>query len=151
MIGDDRAASPVFAYTLTLGVTALLITGLIVSAGGYVDTQRERAIENQLQVVGQQISADIAAADRLARTDGDPEVGITRDLPDTIVGSTYRVHVRQDGPPPTEYYLLLESTDLDVSVTVGIATLTTVEGTSFGGGEIEIVYNDDGNLEVQNV
>lgn len=149
-MATDRAVSPVFAYTLTLGVTALLVTGLIVAAGGYVDTQRERTIENQLQVIGQQISADVAAADRLARSDGSQNVTITRTLPSSVVGSTYTVHVRQDGPPPTEYYLVLESTDPDVTVTVGIATVTPVEASSFGGGEIEVVYDTDGNLEVRN-
>lgn len=149
MTSTDRAVSPVFAYTLTLGVTALLITGLIMAAGGYVDTQRERTIENQLQVIGQQVSADVAAADRLARTGGTQDVIVARSLPGSVVGSTYTVQVRQDGPPPTEYYLVLESTDHDVRVTVGIATVTTVEASSFGGGDIEIVYNADGNLEVR--
>lgn len=147
---DDRGVSPVFAYTLTLAVTALLVAGLVAAAGGYVDQQRERTIENQLSVVGHQLSADIAAADRLVRSDDDASVRVGREVPETVVGSTYTVHVRKDaGLSETEYYLELVSTDHDVSVTVAVASMTTVEETSVGGGEVVVEY-DGSKLVVTN-
>lgn len=149
---DDRAVSPVFAYTLTLGVTALLITGLLISSGGYVEEQRERTIENQLYVVGHQLSADVAAADRLVRSDDQSSVRITREVPKSIVGSTYTIHVRADPlASDSEYYLELNSTDHDVSARVAVASLTDVEESSVGGGEVVVEYDESsGTLEVSN-
>lgn len=149
---NDRAVSPVFAYTLTLGVTALLITGLVMASGGYVEEQRERTIENQLYVVGHQISADVAAADRLVRSDDQTSVHITREVPNSIVGSTYTVHVRKDPlASSSEYYLELNSTDHDVSARVAISSLTEVEESSVGGGEVAVVYDESTEtLEVTN-
>lgn len=136
--------SPVFAYVLTLGITTLLIAGLLIAASGYVEGQRESVAENELEVLGQQLSADIAATDRLARTDGANETWVRRDVPREVVGSTYTVHIRKDGGP-TEYYLELTSADLDISIVVGIATQTDLELTSVGGGTIVVEYDESAN------
>lgn len=143
MSPDDRAVSPVFGYTLTLAVATLLIGGLIITAGSFVDTQREVTAEGELDVIGQQVSADIAAADRLARTDGTDEVAVGRTLPDRVVGSQYRIEVVDDGEGPTSPYLELSTTSPSTTVRVGIATKHDVRvGASVGGGDIEVVYDE---------
>ena len=145
----ERAISPVFGYVLTLGISTLLVSGLLIAAGGFVDTQRERTTESALQVVGQQVSADIAAADRLHRTDGATDVVIERDLPDSVVGSQYTVFVRSDDDGPTDAYLRLTTVRPNVTVEVGVANETNVADSAVGGGEIEISY-DGSALEVTN-
>ena len=145
----ERAISPVFGYVLTLGISTLLVSGLLIAATGFVDTQRERTTENTLQVVGQQVSADIAAADRLHRTDGATDVVIERDLPESVVGSQYTVFVRSDDDGPTDAYLRLTTVRPNVTVEVGVASETDVANSAVGGGEIEISY-DGSALEVTN-
>ena len=146
----ERAISPVFGYVLTLGISTLLVSGLLIAAGGFVDTQRERTTESALQVVGQQVSADIAAADRLHRTDGATDVVIERDLPESVVGSQYTVFVRSDGNGPTDAYLRLTTARPNVTVEVGVANETNVADSAVGGGEIKIRVTGAGNLEVTN-
>jgi hypothetical protein len=154
MADVDRGVSPVFGYALTLSISTLLIAGLLMAASGYVDTQRERTSENELTVVGQQVSADIAAADRLNRTDGaDPDsLSITRSVPNRIVGSSYRIHLRTDGNGPTEPYLELRTTNPEVTVTVGVAVApsTTVAESSVDGGRISVEI-ENGDLVIRNV
>ena len=145
----ERAVSPVFGYVLTLGISTLLVSGLLIAATGFVDTQRERTTESELQVVGQQVSADIAAADRLHRTDGATDVVIERDLPESVVGSQYTVFVRSDSNGPTDAYLRLTTARPNVTVEVGVASETNVADSAVGGGEIEISY-DGSALEVTN-
>ena len=145
----ERAISPVFGYVLTLGISTLLVSGLLIAATGFVDTQRELTTESELQVVGQQVSADIAAADRLHRTDGATDVVIERDLPESVVGSQYTVFVRSDGNGPTDTYLRLTTVRPNVTVEVGVANETNVADSAVGGGEIEISY-DGSALEVTN-
>ena len=145
----ERAVSPVVGYVLTLGISTLLVSGLLIAATGFVDTQRERTTESELQVVGQQVSADIAAADRLYRTDGATDIVIKRDLPDSVVGSQYTVFVRSDDDGPTDAYLRLTTVRPNVTVEVGVANETNVANSAVGGGEIEISH--DGNaLKVTN-
>jgi len=145
----ERAVSPVFGYVLTLGISTLLVSGLLIAATGFVDTQRELTTESELQVVGQQVSADIAAADRLHRTDGATDVVIKRDLPESVVGSQYTVFVRSDSNGPTDTYLRLRTVRPEVIVKVGIASETDVADSAVGGGEIVISY-DGSALEVTN-
>ncbi|WP_336136840.1 DUF7266 family protein [Natronomonas amylolytica] len=154
MADVDRGVSPVFGYALTLSISTLLIAGLLMAASGYVDTQRERTSENELTVVGQQISADIAAADRLNRTDGaNPDsLRITRTVPNRIVGSSYRIHLLNDTEGPTQPYLELRTADPEVTVTVGVAVApsTTVAESSADGGRIAVEI-ENGDLVIHNV
>lgn len=145
---DGRAVSPVFGYALTLGITTVLIAGLLIAAGGFVDTQRQATTESELEVIGHQLAADVAAADRLARTDGTETVAVTRGLPNRVVGSSYTVHVRDDENGPTRPYLELTSTQPEVSVTVGLLSQTDVDPSSVGGGKIVVTY-ENGALVIQ--
>ena len=146
----ERAVSPVVGYVLTLGISTLLVSGLLIAASGFVDTQREQTTESELQVIGQQVSADIAAADRLHRTDGATDVVIERDLPDSVVGSEYTVFVRSDNDGPTDVYLRLRTVRPEVTAEVGVTNETNVAESAAGGGKIEIRVTGTGSLEVTN-
>lgn len=142
---DDRAVSPVFGYVLTLSVATLLVGGLLVSAGGFVDDQRRNTAESELRVIGQQISADIAAADRLNRTAGADVIRVGRDLPQDVVGSPYTIRVVESGGP-TYPHLELSTNRPEVTVVVGIASKSDVQtGVVADGGRIEIVVNGTGS------
>lgn len=142
---DDRAVSPVFGYVLTLSIATLLVGGLLVSAGGFIDDQRRDTGESELQVVGQQISADIAAADRLNRTAGADDVRIGRTIPREVVGSHYTVEVVDEGGP-TSPHLELRMDRPEVTVEVGIASKSAIQvGASADGGRIEVVVEGTGS------
>jgi FlaG/FlaF family flagellin (archaellin) len=146
---EGRAVSPVVGYVLTLSVTTLLVSGLVIAAGGFVEDQRERTSRSELRVVGQQVSADIAAADRLNRTEGATDVEITRSIPERVVGSQYTVAVRTDSSGPTVPYLELTTVRPEVTVEVAVANETAVAETSVSGGEIRTRYNSTSDtLEV---
>lgn len=91
--GDDRAVSTTVSYVLTLAITALLLSGLLIAAGGTVDDQRERATRAELGVYGQRIADGVEDADRLAATT-DGTVAVRVDLPERAGGSGYAVDVR---------------------------------------------------------
>ncbi|MFC7028484.1 hypothetical protein ACFQH8_15745 [Halomicroarcula sp. GCM10025710] len=62
---DDRAVSTALGYVLTLSIASLLVTGLIIAGSGFVEDRREQVVREELTVIGQQIGADLARADRL--------------------------------------------------------------------------------------
>lgn len=135
---DDRGVSPVFGYVLTLAVSTLLVGGLLVSAGGFIDDQRRSTAESELRVIGQQISADIAAADRLNRTAGAENITVGRTIPRTVVGSQYTIRVIHGGGP-TDPYLELSTNRPEVTVEVGIASKSAVQpGGAAHGGRVAV-------------
>jgi hypothetical protein len=143
---DRRGQSIALDYTLSLAVGFLLITGLIIAAGDYVTDQRNRAQESELRVVGQQVAADIEAADRLAvAASTNADVRLERTLPGTVARSGYTIQVVEDEDP----YLVLASDGSDVSVRVELANQTALVGTTIAGGRIVVDYTSSDELELK--
>jgi hypothetical protein len=148
---DDRAVSTTVGYTLSLGISALLISGLLIAGGGFLQDQRVTSTRSELTVIGHQIAADIASADRLVGTDAS-NIRVQRNLPDRVTGSAYTVTVVTSG----ETHLRLTSAEPEVTVRVDVEAQFApggLEQTSVDGGDIEVVYNPDGDdeLVVRNV
>ncbi|QZP37779.1 DUF7266 family protein [Halobaculum magnesiiphilum] len=139
----DRGTATTLSYVLTLGITALLISGLLVAAGGAVESQREDTTREAMEVVGQQLSSRLMAADRLVAAGGS-EVSVRGTYPETVAGSTYSIAIEPGSPATIE----LTATGTRVSVTVAAPTRTPVAETTLSGGDVEIVYAG-GQLEVR--
>jgi hypothetical protein len=135
---DERAVSFTLNYVLTLGIAALLVTGLIVAAGDYVGSQRESVVRSELEVVGHQLAAAIEQADRLVRAGDTEELRLNHSAPSEVARSTYTVAVDPGSP---ESDLQLNATELDVTVTVEAETTTSLAATSVEGGSVTIEYD----------
>jgi len=139
----DRAVSTTVAYTLTLSLATLVVTGFLLASGGFVEDQREGAVRDELRVIGQQVATDIAAVDRLSRTSGTVANASTeRDLPDRVTGLSYAVEMNPGSPNE----LLLRSFDPEIIVRVTVSTDTTLADTSFDGGAATVVYNETAGM-----
>ena len=142
----DRAVSVTVNYVMTITIATLLLSGLAVSAGGLIESQSERAIESELDVLGQRLAADIESADRLATVAGgaNAEVRIETRLPTRVAGAGYDITV-------VESELVLRSTDPAISVTVPLrVTNDLVEGRTVQGGNVVIRWSDGTDrLEVE--
>ena len=147
----DRAVSITVNYVIVLGITAVLVSGLLVGAGGYVQDQRTSVVREELTVVAEQLAAGISDADRLARADAQPRsvrVGVT--LPARVAGESYRITVTNRSTPgaePMRHELRLRSSSSDVSVTLTISTLVGLEEGSVNGGWV-VVELDGGSTLV---
>jgi hypothetical protein len=133
----DRAVSITVNYVIALAITAVLISGLLIGAGGYVEDQREAVVREELRVVGEQLIAGIGDADRLSRVGDAGAVRVGIDLPERVAGETYLIEVtevRPSGSNPSRHDLTLRSSRTDVSVTLTISTLVDLEETSVTGG-----------------
>jgi hypothetical protein len=139
----SRGQSTSLEYVLVVGITTLLVIGLVFSAGGYVEDQRERAIRTELEVLGQQVAADVAAGDRLVR-EGVTDFNLSRNLPETVAGVTYTVAIEVDDPgnaPSRDTFVRLTTSDPDVTVDVDMALETDVAEGSVDGREIRVTFD----------
>lgn len=138
MADVDRGVSTTLGYTLNLAIATVLVTGLLVAAGGYVEDQQERAIRSELGVIGSRVAGDIAAADRLARTGSDTNVTIRVSTPVRSTGVPYRIEINSSG----NEMITLSTRDPAVTVSVPFRSSTTVEPGSVSGGTFTIRYGD---------
>ena len=149
----DRAVSVTVSYTLTLTIATLLIGGLLMSTGSLLGAQTERAVHEELDVIGQTLAANLMSADRLVTVGGhdesDVEVRVDTTLPDRVAGSSYTIQLHA----PTESdpgELVLSSTRPEVEVRVAFVAKHFDEDYEevLRGGNVEI-YTVDGTLEVR--
>lgn len=148
-----RAVTVPTDYVLLVGITALLASGLLVGAGGFVADQQERAVHSGFEVVGNGVAADLTTADRLADSLGDEgRVTLTSDLPETVAGTTYQVSFEGGlvAPDTYVYDVVLTSTVTDVTVRVPVRTTRPVTADTLTGGPVELSGTPDG-LEVRDV
>jgi hypothetical protein len=137
----DRAVSITVNYVIVLGLTAVLISGLLIGAGGYVQDQRTNVVREELTVVAEQLATGIGDADRLSRVDGSRTVRVGVTLPARVAGESYRITVTNRSTPGTEpmrHELTLRSSSSDVSVTLTISTLVGLEEGSVNGGWVVV-------------
>lgn len=138
MADVSRGVSTTLGYVLNLGVAAILVTTLMVSAGTLVDNQQDRALRTELDVIGDRIASDIAATDRLARASDGGGVRYVVVIPRRVVGSSYEIQINESG----NNQIVLDAGRSDVSVTVDFASETPVESATRSGGRFALVYEN---------
>jgi hypothetical protein len=137
---EERSQAIALDYVIGLGIALVLTMGLLVASGGFMADQREAAARTQLEVVGQQVAADIEATDRLVGAAGaDGTVYIQRQLPEVVAGSQYRIRLVETDDP----YLRLRSVQPNTTATVRFTNVTAVAASDVGGGPILIDYTGD--------
>ena len=134
----DRSVSTALGYVLTLAIAALLVGGLFVAGGNFVDDRREQVIRQEMNVVGQHVASNVEEADRMVEAGGSStEVSINQSFPDRATGSTYRMElVEEDGG-----YLRVNSTRPEVSVVIEVDNTTALNNSYAEGGEVSVIYD----------
>ena len=150
--GDTRAVSVTVGYILTLAVAALLLGVLVTGASGLLAGQSEIVVGDELDVVGNQLAANIDEADQLARiarddanaSETDGRVVLDVQLPDRVSGSEYDIEI-DDG------MITLEALNPEVTVEVDYPeTEMTIDAPDrFRGGSIQLVYDGGNTIEVE--
>lgn len=143
---DERGQAITLNYAIGLGIGVVLVTGLLIAGGEFVHDQRERAARSELRVLGQQLGADLAAADRLAGAgESNTSVRVSHSLPNTVAGSTYSIQLVEAGTP----YFLLETNDPSVTIRVDLTNETQVTESTVSGGDVAVNYTANGKLRLE--
>lgn len=121
---NDRAVSSTLNYVLSLSIATLLVTGLLVAGGTFVEDRQKGVIRSELSVIGQQVASDINRADRLLTAGrGDTRVVVNQSFPKRITGSGYDIHLNTGDPlDPGDDTLALVSQDPEVRVVIHVRT-----------------------------
>ena len=142
--GTDRAVSVTVGYVMTLAISTLLLSGLFVAGGSFVETERERAAQGELTVVGERIAADLGTVDRIVSSAPPPHEDLTVDrpltLPDRVSGTGYRIRIEATGSTGT---IVLESGRADATVEVPFRTSDGVplRNATVDGGDLLIRWD----------
>lgn len=128
MRDDERAVSIAVSHTLTLAVTGILVTTLLIAAGGFLQSQQTSAARAQLQDIGADVGTLIDRADSLEGTGEEVNVTLSGDYPARVTGEPYDITLVPDGTgPSTSATLYLNSSATPDPVGVRVQTDTPME------------------------
>jgi hypothetical protein len=151
---DERAVSTTVNYVLALAISSLLVSGLLIAGGNFVDGERQRVTSDELAVLGGQLAEGYVDADGLAETGSVDRLAVRVTLAERAAGSGYTVAVVNRSSPTTDPYrydLVLESEAADVSTTVSVRTNRQAVETTVDGGRVVVRLADpdsDGSDEL---
>lgn len=134
---DDRATAPALTYVFAIGISTILVSGLLISASGFVDDQRRETVREELEIVGERIGASIAAAD--AASDDGAAVSRRMEIPATVVDTRYYVTVVDCAPGDACLELTAPDSSLSAPVTVPLDNRSAVSVDRSRPGSITVV------------
>ncbi len=141
----DRSVSVALGYVLVLGISTILISGLLIAGGSFVEDNRERVIDSEMKVIGNHIAGNMEQVDRMVMAsednvgEGPDRAHINQSFQRLVTGSAYNVQVVDDGNPQ----VVLTSSDPEVTVHVNMTVQTDVEEKTVSGGKISVYYDTD--------
>ncbi len=129
---DDRAVSTAVTHVLAIGITTILISGLLVASASLLTGEQDSAGRTQLQEIGNRVAEQVYAASATVDETGSTPQSVTVqvDQPSRVSGYSYSVSLENgsssacDDPvnaPPSDpdYCLVLEpAAGLDVRTQV---------------------------------
>ena len=135
---SNRAVTVTLNYILVLAITAVLVSGLLVAGGTFIENQRERVIEDEMSVIGSHIAGDIEQVDRMVRaSNSTPDrAEINQSFQRTLTGTTYNIQLESN---PDR--VVLESNSPGVTVSRNVTVQTSIEESSAFGGDTSVQYN----------
>ncbi len=147
---DSRAVSTAISHVLTIGITAVLITGLVIGTSGFIQTERDRATEQEIAVVSERLADELEQLDGLVATSSDT-VRVRTSHPRRIAGSRYTVTLtdslsRCDGDAPC---LVLAADATDARVVVSVNVDNAVTESTVSGGQLSFVYDSTDALHIE--
>jgi hypothetical protein len=138
---NDRAVSVAVTHVLAIGITTILIVGLLTAAGGLAEDEQDQSTREQLRMIGSSMANQIEQADQLGRKGAN--VSVRKEFEGTIAGGAYTVSLHtggecKDATLDTDTCLVLDSLNSDISATVGVNNRSPVTFDYLGSGTIEI-------------
>lgn len=141
---DNRAVSIAITHALTLGITAVLITGLLIGAGGLLEDQEGEAARDSLTEIGGDTVSHINKLDSLNATGEQVNVSVRPDYPDRVVGEEYTINITNDPsnhPFETDYALVVHSDALGAPIYYPLETRVELdEQSEVQGRQFEICH-----------
>jgi len=118
----DRGLSTPLSHVLSVGITTILIVGLMTGASGFLENQSEQTVRQELDTIGNRIAGELDQADTLGRQ-GD-NVTLTTTHPESVAGSTYTVTLVNGSSAcssvPTETCLHLAATEYEYAPVIPV-------------------------------
>lgn len=148
---DERGVSVAITHVMTVGITTILITGLLLGAGNMLERQGDAAGERELRSIGDRVADEIATA--AVEGGGHSNVTVRSRQPERSVGGSYSVNLSDDSDCYARsgydgcLRLTSSANGMTVETPVGVPEGVTLQGNTVQGGDLVVQYFE-GNTTV---
>ena len=139
---DDRGAATALSHVLVIGITAVLLSGLLVGLSTFVDGQQEASTREQLETIGSRVADQLARVDSLGARG---QASVHAEFPDRVNQNRYTLDVVPpddcDGtfvPEDVPACLELEAPDPGVTAYVPLDNRTAVSVSDPDSGSVRL-------------
>ncbi len=158
LFSDDRAVSVAITHVLVIGITTILISGLLIGTGTLLESQQDRATFDEKTTIGDRLATELTEVSKAAEREPEDDIIVRTEQPRQLSGGQYQITLyNEDSGECTTWdpdqCLVLESgqTDDDIEVPVHDPDGIDIdEEARVQGGEIWIYYDsEDGELTIR--
>jgi hypothetical protein len=142
LLSDSRGVSPAVTQALTIGITSLLVTGLLIGGSQMVDSQRERVTEEALENVGDGVARDLIRLDAFDTATLNSTVSFRAMYPERIADQSYNVEV---SPSTSRTRVYVNASGLNRYAVVRFENETNVCPSVVSSGPLAVSYNSTAN------
>ena len=145
---DTRAVSIALNYTIAIGITTILTTGLLISAGTLLESQQERVARLQADEIGGDLLRQADRLDRINDSTASSETTVQLEYPSTLLGRSYTVSFqpRADRFDDVEWTLRIDSPELSVESVYPVPERIDVAESSTRGADLQLSHCPNGNI-----
>lgn len=79
----SRGVTPTLTYVLAIGISTLLISGLLIGTTGFVEDERRSVVREELEIVGDRLAAEAVALDDLDGANATKRTEVPAQVADT--------------------------------------------------------------------
>jgi hypothetical protein len=90
---DDRAVSIAVTHILTIGITTILISGLLVAGSGLLESEKDSATRSELRTIGNRMVGEMISANQSAPDQTGESIILEVNHPSQVAGNNYRVSI----------------------------------------------------------
>ncbi|GEM_PF-2234188 len=139
----ERAVSIALTHALTIAITTVLLSGLLVASGPFLESQEQRVADDQLDEIVNHAASQVAALDSHAEGNGDVEMSVTLNYPRTVVDQySYTVELEEDGG---DAVVTVRTAGLDRESSITLETEAGIEPSQTDGSVVELSLCQDEN------
>lgn len=151
---DDRAVSIALTHVLTIGITTILITGLLIGGSGLLEDEKSDATRNELRTIGNRMASELSSSYYSAENGGDGGRMVVRVThPSKVAGDSYNVELRDSGdcsgipgdPPGDCIVMQPPKGQNEVKIPLDPEIELKSPPTTVQGGTVYIVVEDTGS------
>lgn len=131
---DNRGVSSTVSYALTLGISSLLLVGLVTAGGTILQDENEQTTREELTIIGNRLATQISFADQTVQRTNTNSLEFKAGVPNEVSGREFIIDI-------TATAITLRDPETGIEVEIPVTTDTPIEEGTITSGELYIVYD----------